>query len=154
MMYLLEGGKGRGCLCTWKAHLVLDLEKECWPREICLASDLFSASYLWDCRENTEPKSAELNLLLATSSSTFSSCKTLHTMKFFKKIVPVITVILSGSFIMSVRKEAQSPEAQNRQLVSSKGNWASLYPLASPHKPWLLFLVLRLSSTLSPTSPK
>lgn len=53
-------------------------------------------------------KSAELNLLLATSSSTFSSCKTLHTIKFFKKIVSVITVILCGSFIMSVRKEAQS----------------------------------------------
>ena len=58
-------------------------------------------------------------------------------------------MILSGSFIMSVRKEAQSPEAQNRQLVSSKGNQASLYPLA-----WVLTFPAPLHTNCVPTFSK
>ena len=54
---------------------------------------------------------------------------------------------------MSVRKEAQSPEAQNRQLVSSKGNQASLYPLASPQT-LIALLGAEIEQHLEPNKPQ
>ena len=146
MMYFLEGGKGRGCLCTWKAHSVLDLEKECWPREICLASSLLSASYLWDCRIYwIYCLPPAFPPLVAVSHCT--------PWNFFKRL------FLSSLWYCLAPSSCQWGRRPRAQRLRT-GSWLAAKgtkppcTLLLPLKPWLLFLVLRLSSTLSPTSPK